>query len=130
MANHDLSEVSVVPYPSSYQPNEANDNQPTINKRDYYYLEYYNHKEKIYNNIKRKEEKEKNAAWKYSKTVKLINQSMAPLNGKIIFESIKNQLNVNPTKIKSITLSKSKKVWTIELKQRQRMKKQKIKSSK
>ena len=115
MANHDPPEVSAVPGPASYQPNEANDNQPIDNKRDYYYPKYYNYKEKIYNNIKRKEEKEQNTAWKYINSVKLINYSMVQLNGKIIFESIKDQLSVDTTKIKSITLSKSKKVWTIEL---------------
>lgn len=87
----------------------AANKKPQVN--NYYFINYMKNKERILNSIRQNETKE---AWKHENTVKLINTKKVQLNAKEIFNSIKTQINVESTKIKTISPSKSKRVWLIE----------------
>ena len=90
-------------------------NAPAATKKskenNYYFINYMRNKERILNSIRQNETR---ITWKFNNTVKLINSKKIQLVGKDIFNSIKTQINIDTTKIKTITSSKSKKVWMIE----------------
>ena len=80
----------------------------------HYFISYLAKKRNIANNIRHNEER---TSWKYDFTAKIINPKRLQFNGKDIFNSLKTQFAIDLQKIKSITQSKSKKVWLIEFKE-------------
>lgn len=81
-------------------------------KNRHYFISYLAAKRRIANILRQNKEKK---AWLYTNTAKLINPKRIQFDSKDIFHNLKSQLSIDPSKIKQITLTRSKKVWLIEL---------------